>query len=411
MSAQPPIPHGPAIYLAVVQFFFVSTWTVYVIFLPALLETAGIPKSYVIWVLMLDQAIFAIMDLALGRAADRVGRTLGRIGPAILAVTAVSCIAFLLLPHAFRLPKDGPVSGATVAMVLVVIWVATSSALRAPPWVLLSRYAATPAMPWLAALNLTGLAIGGAIAPYLGVVLKGVDPALPFAVASIALIVTTAGLIRVERVLAARGDAADTPMAPRKAHALDAPLALFFGAMAIAALGFQVHAFINAGPQYLRFAKPADLPWLIPVFWVGFNLAMFPGAGLAKRHGALPVIAVAAGAGCIGLLMAGLGTSLEWVIAGQLLAGGAWGAISMASFSAVSRFGHTGHEGFMTGLLWSALSIATLLRMASVAAGLPGTAAGVIGWAPTLLWAIAAVLVVLAWRRLPEAPPAAAGQG
>lgn len=386
------VPHGTALYLAVVQFFFVSTWTVYVIFLPGLVETAGIPKSYVIWILMLDQAIFAVMDLVLGRAADLVRRELGRVGPFLLGLCAMSCLAFLLLPHAVRLP-----GGSVLALVCIVVWVATASVLRAPPWLLLSRYAASPSMPLLAALNLTGLAIGGAIAPYLTLVLKGLDPALPFAVTSIVLLVTTAGLVKVERAITQDGTRESTPSAPR---AFEGPVALFFCAMAVAGFGFQIHSFVNSAPLYLRYAASADLPWLLPIFWVGFSAAMFPASSLAKRFGPLPVVAAAALAGCIGLVIAQVGTTLEWTIVGQIVAGSAWGSVSAASFTAVSRFGHSGREGFMIGALWSALSLAALLRMACIATDLHGALGDALAWMPVLLWAIAGALVLTAYRSL-----------
>src|ERR1043166_571067 len=135
------VPHAAAIYLAVVQFFFVTTWTVYVIYLPQLAAAVGVRKDLVIWILMFDQLVFAIMDFALGQAADKVRRTMGRIGPAILAITVVSCIAFLLLPHTAGMSGHGLLATQIAAAVLLLLWTATSSALRAPPWVLLSKYA------------------------------------------------------------------------------------------------------------------------------------------------------------------------------------------------------------------------------------------------------------------------------
>ena len=57
-QSAPQVPAGVALYLAVVQFVFVTCWTIYVIFLPGLLETAGLPRHYAIYVLMLDQVVF-----------------------------------------------------------------------------------------------------------------------------------------------------------------------------------------------------------------------------------------------------------------------------------------------------------------------------------------------------------------
>lgn len=402
-AAKPPVPYGAAVYLAVVQFFFGCTWTVYVIFLPAMAEAAGVGRGVVIWILMIDQAVFAATDLAMGLWADRVAGALRRLGPAILAISTVSCIAFLLLPHAALLGKDGVFGAPVVGGVLILLWSATSSALRAPPWVLLSKYAATPSMPFLSALSLAGMALGGAISPYLGVQLRGIDPRLPFAISALTLLATTAGLIWVERHLARPGTAAPIVPAP-VARGLDPAMSAFFIACALLAFGFQTHFFLNSAGQYLRFARPGDLDYLMPVFWVGFNVLMFPGAALAGRYGALPVMAGSALLGLTGMVVAGLAGGLEVLIAGHFLAGGAWGSAMMAAFSGSMAFGHKGREGFTIGLLSSLFAVATFARMALVAADVNKALAWreVLAWLPSALWlagGLALVAALLSWQR------------
>jgi hypothetical protein len=44
-----------------------------------------------------------------------------------------------------------------------------------------------------------GYCPAGAASPYLGVVLRDVDPRLPFVISSVVLLLTTLGLSRVER--------------------------------------------------------------------------------------------------------------------------------------------------------------------------------------------------------------------
>ena len=122
------VPHRIGIYLALVQFLFALTWTVYVIFLPKLAAQAGIPKSAVVFILLLDQLIFALMDLAMGGSADRVSRVLGRLGHFILGITLASCLAFLLLPFV------APQGAAWLFLTLTGLWAASSSALRSPPF-------------------------------------------------------------------------------------------------------------------------------------------------------------------------------------------------------------------------------------------------------------------------------------
>ena len=86
------------LYLALVQLLFTVTWTIYVAFLPQLAAAAGIPKERVLWILMLDQAIFILMDFAIGIAADRVSAAMRRISTLLIVITAVSAAAFMLLP-------------------------------------------------------------------------------------------------------------------------------------------------------------------------------------------------------------------------------------------------------------------------------------------------------------------------
>src|SRR5258707_315646 len=92
------IPHGAGLYLAVVQLLFTLGWTVYAIFLPQLADQAGIPRKFVIWILLADQVIFAVMDYAMGVMADRVSQMIGKLGRLMVSLTALSCAAFVALP-------------------------------------------------------------------------------------------------------------------------------------------------------------------------------------------------------------------------------------------------------------------------------------------------------------------------
>jgi hypothetical protein len=364
---------------------------VYVIFLPQLAEAAGIPRTQVIFILMLDQVIFALVDFAMGFAADRVARTFGRLGPLVVLLTLTSCLAFLLLP--FVAP-----AGAAAFLAFTVLWSVTSSALRAPPLMLLGKYAAQPAVPWLAGLSLFGLGVAGAVSPYLTVALKGVDPRLPFALSSIALALATCGIVWAERTLARAGAPATAPASLR----IDAYLLAFLAGAALLGMGFQVHFALNSAPQYLRFAKPADLEWLMPVFWIGFNLLMWPAALWVQRSGGVVVMAAGSVIGALASALAASAGGIEVLVAAQFVAGGAWGAVLMSAVAACIALGHTGREGAMTGGLFSLLALAAFARMALVAAQFNKDPqfADLLAWAPSAAWLLAAALLVaLATRR------------
>src|SRR5207342_3163191 len=139
------------------------------------------------------QAIFIACDWAAGAQADRIARVVGRLGVPMAAVALASCAAFMAMPWV------APAMGAAAFLVVTAIWSATSSALRAPPMALVSRHVPESRRPWIAGIYLLGLGLAAAIAPYLGLGLRGLDPRLPFAAASAALAVFVVLLARAER--------------------------------------------------------------------------------------------------------------------------------------------------------------------------------------------------------------------
>ena len=383
-----PIPHAAGLYLAVLQFVFALCWTAYAIYLPRLAASVGLSAGAVVIILMLDQAIFTITDFSMGVAADKVSRLVGRLGYWAAAITVVSCAAFVALPFI----ADAHL-GAPALLGLTVIWAVTSSALRAPPLMLLGKYAARPAIPYLASLAMLGLGIAGAVSPYLAMVLTKQDPRLPFIIASIALVLVSLALSKVERTLAKQAPANNEP--PKSVdRAVPAPILVFGLAIVILAFGFQLHFFFNSAPLFKKFTN--DIGTLMPVFWAGFSVAMFPASLITKRWGGLPVMGAAGLLGAIAIVLMQSATALPLTIAAQLMIGAAWGCILMSAFAAAAALGATGHEGKTTGLLFSALALATFARMAASASGALNdpTLAQLLRWAPIVCWAIAGALLV-----------------
>ena len=373
--------------VGVVQFFFATTWTLYVIYLPQLAQAAGIGKQWVPWILVADQVIFAVVDVATGFWIDRVRSGVARLGGWILGLTVISSLAFLALPY-FNLSP-------TVLLAAIAVWAVTSSALRSPPWAMLGRHAAQPRLPALAALVLIGSAIASAIAPYLGLTLRGVDPRLPFVVSTLTLLASVAALVYAERRAAA-------PQAPQEAAPRQAgsPLALY-AALLVMAVGFQVHFSLNSAPRYLQHAAPTQLAYLMPVFWIGFSFAMPVSSALVKRLGALEGMAIAAGIGALAMYCATLASSLGALIACEALAGASWGLACVGAYSAATGFGRTGREGRFLGTLFATFAIAAFARIAAYASDLvvePSLKA-VLPWVPVLAWVAAALLLVVPTSR------------
>ncbi len=395
--------------LAAIQLFFTLTWTVYVIFLPQLAAQVGIAKEAVLLILLMDQLIFLVADTAMGVAADRSVRVFGRLGRWVAIVTLLSCAAFLLLP---LVAAQGP-GVKWLFLACTVVWSVTSSALRAPPLVLLGKYAKVSSIPWLASLSFFGLGVAGALAPYLTVSLRGVDPRWPFALSSIALALATFGILWAERSLkqGAATVSGSTPAAD--AAASDAllkkpPVLPFLAAMALLGVGFQVHFSLNTAPLYLRFAQPAQLEYLMPVFWVGFSLLMLAASRLVARFGGVWVMAIAAFVGAWATWLTTVAASLPLLIAAQFVAGGAWGILMMSAFTSALVIGRTGREGLVTGSMFSLLALAAFARIAIVTAQLNRDASLglLLAWLPTATWVVAGLLL-LAMARLLRGQPAA----
>ncbi|MGL3214539.1 MFS transporter [Bradyrhizobium sp. BR 1433] len=384
------------VYLAVLQLVFTLGWTTYLIYLPKLCADVGIAPLTVILILMMDQGIFTVTDTAMGMAADRISSLVGRLGLFVGILAAISCAAFIALPY---VAGTGP--GARVwLIVLIVIWAVTSSALRAPPLTLLGKYRAQPSVPFLAALAMLGYGVAGAVSPYLGVVLRNHDARLPFMLSGVVLLLTALAFSGVERRIAT--EAQPARLAP-PAKRLGAVPMFLIGSMVLLSLGYQLHFNINSAPFYLRFAKAGELQWLMPVFWIGFNIAMFPASIVVKHRGGLIVMGAAGLLGAFAIIAAEIAGSLNVLIVAQFMAGAAWGCMLMSAVSAALAIGETGAEGKVTGLVFSALALATFARMAAVAGGLQKMPdyAPLVHWAPVACWSVAgAGLLVIAASRL-----------
>ncbi len=170
-----------------------------------------------------------------------------------------------------------------------MIWAITSSALRAPPLTLLGKHRAKPQIPFLSALAMLGYGLAGAVSPYLGVVLRKHDARLPFVISSVVLLITALALSGSSAI--SRDDAAGQTSRAGKAarhgagdlHRLDG----HSRARLSTAFLHQQRAVLSA----LRQAD--DLQWLMPVFWIGFNIAMFPASVVVKHRGGLIVMGAA----------------------------------------------------------------------------------------------------------------------
>ncbi|MET0068355.1 MAG: hypothetical protein ABW076_18575 [Candidatus Thiodiazotropha sp.] len=377
---------GIGLYLALIQFLFAICWLVYVIYLGDLLDQVGIGRKNLPWIILVDQMVFMLMDVMMGFNADRVARMVGRLGPWIVGINAVSCIAFAVIP------MIAGFSSPTLFLLLVIVWVASASVLRAPPLVLLSRRATKPQIPGFAAMTLFGLALGAALSPYFGLWLKQQSPLLPFVVSAAALWLTTLGLVWAERKSPTVVDASADERLPKVSSASIKLIvaALFLG------LGFQVYTFFNTKPQFLQYVTQQELVVYLPLFWVGFNMLVFPAAAMVSRFGAMKILTTAAVTSVIGGIITAGSVSLPQLIAGQIITGAGWGLVFTAGISGALRLGSTGREGLLLGLWFSMLSLAAVLRVGMLLMGIktmPGLQV-MLEFLPVASWIVALLFLL-----------------
>lgn len=410
-----------ALWVLVVQCLLALSWTLYVLFLPGMLSAAGIAARWFIYVLIADQIIFAVCDWWAGVYADRIAVVWKRLGRVMIATTMLSSAALLAMPWIAK-------SGSTVLLLGVIfVWAATSSALRAPVFSLLGRvrevgresdsvHRARSSRAGMVSIALVGISLAGAVGPYLTILLKAVDDRLPLAVSAIALALAGLWVTRAEALLPRQRDVAEiidseppvsglftTRMTRRRAWWL-AAIAL------VAAFGTQLLNAIVAPPLYRSFVGADAVVWAA-WFWVGFGLGLVPGARVAASRHALIGAAIAM---AIALFAFAIGTgsaSFAVLVIGTALAGGGWGVFSTVVFSsAVSLSGGRASArgaGTASGMVFSALAIATFLRMICTASGFAKTQT--IVWLPEVAWALASVLLIVVartvWSDRPEPAP------
>ncbi len=222
-------------------------------------------------------------------------------------------------------------------------------------------------------------------------------PRLPFVLSSIAVAAAAWALSWAERDLALAGQGESSSATAVRA-AVRIPIPAFLLVAALAGLAFQVHFSLNSAPQYLRFAKPADLEHLMPVFWIGFNVCVLPLTLAIRRWGDFRVLAAGAALGAAAALMAMLSGSLGMLVAAQFAAGAAWGAVMFGAFGAALALGHSGREGFASGGMFSMFALAAAARIGVIALALNQDAGfrAALEWLPAAAWAAAAIVLVRA---------------
>lgn len=376
-------------YPGILQFLFLLTWVTYVLYLGDFLGKLGLAKSFLPWLLILDQILFILADVIMGFFSSKFFQLHRRIGPLLLVLNLASCLIFIALPHLAATTPE-------LFIGMTIIWVLSSSVLRVPLFGLIAQRTANPLHGTAGAL--LGMGIASALAPYLVYLLKGVDPALPFTLAGITLALATLGFLQWESTQT------QTPRQPPYTKPSPGGLLRLLLPVLLLAAGFQLHAFTNSALLFKQVAEPGMLQWLLPVFWISFSLAVFPGAKLIDRWGAEKIFHSSATAGSIALALCLLNPPLALLLLLQLVAGLAWGGIFISGLAIAAQLGASGKEAFFTGAIFVLLALATIARILLNLPGLPVQLPDTLQLA-ALLWLGGSLAGVLLLRNMKRVQP------
>ncbi len=371
-------------WVLVVQGLLVVGWAMYVLYLPGLLGRAGIDAKLAIFVLMLDQAIFAACDWAAGAYADRLASRARRLGPIVTLVALVSSACMIAMSWV--------ASRASPALLLatIVAWTATSSALRAPVFALLGRVSGIESKSGAVGYALVGLSVAGALTPMLTAALTKLDPALPLGVGALSLAAAALFASRIESRLPPAARDGDRPAPPGASGAL--PFV-----MLVAAIGMQVHTAIHSRPSFLRAGGPDALAWM-PSFWVAFALSLPPAVAIARGRSPLLRASIALAAGAFAIAVAQHASTLAVLVLAQAATGAAWGIATTVIVSAALALGGATRAGTAAGLVFAALAVAAFVRFGLVGAGLASGPA--VAALPVATWLASGALLAAVARRV-----------
>ncbi|MBD2564223.1 MULTISPECIES: MFS transporter [Nostoc] len=173
--------------LAAVQGAITLTWLIYNIYLPQLLTQFGFPASLAVGLVLVENALGAILEPLMGGLSDQARRWVGTRFPFISVGMILSATLFIAIPCVVSLIPPTTVMRSLLPIVLVA-WALAMTIFRSPAMCLLGMYA-TPAQLPLAVsfVTLVGGVIG-AFRPISHKFILNLGPVYTFAIGSFVML-------------------------------------------------------------------------------------------------------------------------------------------------------------------------------------------------------------------------------
>lgn len=306
-------------------------------------------RRWTVPLLIVDQAIFVASDWAVGVYADRVARLAGRLGSLLTIGGVLSSVIFVAIPLV------SPAGLPPLFIGTTALWALSSAALRAPVFSLLGTIGGVSLRSGIVTGALIGISLAGALAPLLTDWLEDIDPLVPMAVAATALAIASFPAVQVD-ARATKSYSTDPPSHPGRA--IVCAVVVF-----VAAFGTQVHLLLASGARGASVLGVRANLWQ-PLFWFGFAVGLGIGRRLARRASSLIAAALALLAGAFLIVLIRTLADTEWLYVVQPGVGVAWGTFLVVLIIEALRRGGDRGLGTAAGLVFSALALAALCRLA-----------------------------------------------
>lgn len=181
--------------LAAVQGAIALTWVIYNLYLKDLLVALGFSAGLATLLLIIENALGAVMEPLMGSFSDQRQHWVGSRFPQIALGMILSAVCFLGIPLVFLL---GGVSLKSLLPVVLVAWALAMTIFRSPALSLLGRYAFEADLPQAASLLTMVGGVTGAMAPLASDFILDLGPLAAFAIGTVVLLAAALVLRQVK---------------------------------------------------------------------------------------------------------------------------------------------------------------------------------------------------------------------
>ena len=263
--------------LAAVQGSISLTWVIYNLYLDDLLLSLGFSAGLATLLLLIENALGAVMEPLMGSFSDRRQHWVGSRFPQIALGMIVSAVCFLGIPLVVIV---GGVSFKALLPGALVAWALAMTIFRSPALSLLGRYAYEADLPQAASVLTMVGGVTGAMAPLASDFILGLGPLVAFAIGTVVLL---AAALVLRQVQPDQAIASSSASVGDKVQMRWANLPWIVGTGAGGALGLRLR--LQSFPQAVAGTGFAQPKLIMVVLFVAVAVSALPCGQLATKLG------------------------------------------------------------------------------------------------------------------------------